>query len=541
MAEDVESLIERVSSDSGKSVDEIRQKMAERKEKTHGLLSDYGAVYAVAKEYGLDLSETEIKVTKLDSLTPSSPVTVAGRVKTVFSAREFQRKDGSTGRFASVIIVDETGESRIVLWDQNTEAVKKLRIGDILLVRNGYAKDNQGALEIHAGNLSNLAINPSNLQVSLPEIEETVDEIGSLTAGMPSINLVCRVNSYYPPTEFSRSDGSTGKRASFIGEDKSGTLRVVLWDNAAEAEIAEGDFVKLENAYTRSGLNDEVELQVGNRGRVMKTESSIKLKPLEKKSAGKIKISEVSPELRNFTLEARVLRVYEPREYSKGQMASLIVGDDSGTIRVVLWDDKASAASELKEGDSVRLNNVYAKPNLNNEPEVHVGRYGDVVPDPSVNVPTVGQISSSMSQEKSIADLENNDRFVKIKGKIIDVEDRPILYMTCSECDGRVQNLGGEWLCDSCGMVDSTPNMLASVILEDSTANIRAVAFKEKAEGILGMDLEEAMNHIGEAQDESAPVKVARQKIVGKKISLIGHVNYNDFSDQLEFIVDDLA
>jgi replication factor A1 len=541
MSTDVEALIDRVSKETGKNTDEIRKKMAERKEKTHGLLSDYGAVYAVAKEYGIDLSESELQLTELDSLKPASSVNVAGRVKIVYSPREFQRKDGSTGKFASVVLLDASGEIRVVLWDQNTEIVKKLRIGDVLLVRNGFAKENRGVLEVHAGNLSNMVMNPVNLQVKLPEIEENLVKVSSLVPDMPSLGLVCRVNSYYPQTEFTRSDGSTGRRASFIGEDETGTVRAVLWDSSSDAGLSEGDFVKLENAYTRAGLNEEVEVHAGNRSRVLKTEVKLDLPPLEKKSAGKIRVSEVTTELRNFTLDARVLRVYEPRAYSKGQLASLIVGDDSGTIRVVLWDEKAEIAGELKEGDAVQLRNAYARPNLNEEPEVHVGKYGEVVVDSSLSVPTVGQISSAMTQEKNIIDLENNDRFVKIKGTIVDVEERPLIYMTCGECGKRVQNLGGEWLCDSCGMIDANPNMLASIIVEDSSANIRAVAFREKAEGILGLDLEEAMNLIGESQDELAPIKVAREKIVGKEVSLIGRVNYNDFSDQLEFIVEEVG
>ncbi len=541
MTDDVDALIERVSEESGKSIEAIRKKMAERKEKTHGLLSDYGAVYAVAKEFGIDVSETEIKLTDIGSIKPTSSVNVVGRVKVVFSPREFKRKDGSTGRFASISIIDDSGEIRVVLWDQNTEVVKKIRVGDVMMVRNGYAKDNRGTIEVHGGNLSNILVNPANISVKLPEVTENIAKIDDLAEDMPSVTLICRVNAYYPATEFSRSDGSTGKRASIIGEDESGTIRIVLWDSATELDVGEGDFIKLENAYTRKGLNDEVELQAGNRSRIMKSDSKLELPPLEKKTAGKVKIKDIKSDLRNFILESRVLRVYEPREYSKGQLASLIVGDKSGTIRVVLWDEKAAITTDIKDGDAILLKNAYARANLNDEPEVHIGKYGEVVIDDTLKVPTVGQISSSMTTEKSISDLENNDRFIKISGKVMDVEERPLIFMNCGECGKKVQNLGGEWLCDACGMVEASPNMLASVIIEDSSANIRAVAFRDKAEAILGLDLEEAMNLIGESQDEKAPIENAREKIVGTDISLIGRVNYNDFSDQLEFIVEDVA
>ncbi|MBD3388266.1 MAG: DUF2240 family protein [Candidatus Altiarchaeales archaeon] len=538
---DVDELVERVASESGKPVEEIRAKMSERKEKTHGLLSDYGAAYAVAKEYGIDLSDGETSVTPLSNLQPSNSVNIVGRAKTVFSEREFTRKDGGKGKFASVVLLDNTGESRVVLWDKNTAVVKKLRVGDVLLLKNGYVKENRGQIEVHAGALSNLAINPSNVTVELPEIEERIDSISALEPGLPSVNVICRVNSYYPKTEFERSDGSKGSRASFIAEDETGTIRAVLWDPLSDAELKEGDIVKLENAYTREGLNGEVELQGGSRSRIGKSDVKLKLKPLDKKKAGTVKVEDVKPEMRGFTLEARVLRVYEPREYSKGMMASLIVGDGTGSIRTVLWNEKSSVANELKEGDCIRIKNAYSRSNMNDEAEVHVGKYTEVTVDSGIKVPTVGEINDKLTEEKKIADLDSGDRFVKIKGKIVDVEDRALVYMTCSECNKKVQNLGGEWMCEECGVVDGKPNMIASVVVEDDSGNIRAVAFRDKAEKMLGFDLEEAMNIIGETQDEQAPLAHAREKVVGGSITLTGRVNYNDYSEQLELVVDEIS
>jgi replication factor A1 len=538
---DAEKLIEKVVAETGRKPKEIRDKMNERKEKTHGLLSDYGAIYAVAKEYGVDLTEGELVITELAKMKPSSSANIAGRVRMVYSEREFSRKDGSKGKFASVIIVDGSGETRLVLWDQNTAVITKLRVGDTVLVKNAYVKDNRGQMEAHAGALTSITVNPTNIQAKLPEIAERIDAIGKLTAGLPSVNVVCRVSSYFPKTEFQRSDGTKGSRASFMGEDESGTIRVVLWSPLAEVELNEGDIVKIENGYTREGLNGVVELQAGSKSRIVKTDAKLKLKPLTEKREGSVKVSEIKPDMKSITLEARVMQVYQPREYSKGMMASLILGDSTGTIRVVLWDEKAKVASELKEGDSVRLKNAYSRANMNQEPEVHVGKYSQVSVDSGIKVPTAGEINEIMTEEKSINDLDQSDRFVRIKGKIVQVEDRPLIYMTCPECGKKVQNLGGEWMCEEDGLVEGLPNMIASIIVEDKTGNIRAIAFKDKAERILGMDLEEAMNLMGETQDEAAPLAQAKTKIVGKEIALLGRVSYNEYSDQLEFIVSETA
>jgi len=43
------------------------------------------------------------------------------------------------------------------------------------------------------------------------------------------------------------------------------------------------------------------------------------------------------------------MRIYEPRAYTNGTLASIIVGDESGTIRAVLWNEKSDIVNELKK------------------------------------------------------------------------------------------------------------------------------------------------------------------------------------------------
>ena len=56
----------------------------------------------------------------------------------------------------------------------------------------------------------------------------------------------------------------------------------------------------------------------------------------------------------------------------------------------------------------------------------------------------------------------------------------------------------------------------------------------------MDMDVEEVMNLIGETGDESAPITEARERLLNQETALVGRVRYSDFSDQLEFIVEDV-
>ena len=61
-----------------------------------------------------------------------------------------------------------------------------------------------------------------------------------------------------------------------------------------------------------------------------------------------------------FCFFAKVIDKTGPKEFDrkdgeKGWVATLLVGDETGTIRVVLWDEKAGAALEIATGDVLEV------------------------------------------------------------------------------------------------------------------------------------------------------------------------------------------
>ncbi len=75
-----------------------------------------------------------------------------------------------------------------------------------------------------------------------------------------------------------------------------------------------------------------------------------------------IKISDIpQAETRIVSFYGKVLSIDGPREFSRegeedpGVVASLILGDSTGTTKMTLWDEKAKAVLELKEGDVVEV------------------------------------------------------------------------------------------------------------------------------------------------------------------------------------------
>ena len=76
-----------------------------------------------------------------------------------YEPRDFDKGDRK-GSVANAFAADETGQTRVVFWNDYVDKLKDFNEGDLVIVRDGYIKDNQGRKEIHLNNNSELTVNP---------------------------------------------------------------------------------------------------------------------------------------------------------------------------------------------------------------------------------------------------------------------------------------------------------------------------------------------------------------------------------------------
>ena len=70
---------------------------------------------------------------KISGLTArSSLFSFFGKVIEKSEPKEFDRKDGEKGLVAYLLAGDETGEIRVVLWDEKALALQEIECGDVL-------------------------------------------------------------------------------------------------------------------------------------------------------------------------------------------------------------------------------------------------------------------------------------------------------------------------------------------------------------------------------------------------------------------------
>jgi replication factor A1 len=96
-------------------------------------------------------------------------------------------------------------------------------------------------------------------------------QIQDLVSGLNDVTVAGEVVALYPPKIFTRRDWSKGKLATLLISDKSGTIRVILWDDKVDLEsvkIQRGQTIRISHGYVREGWGGNLELHVGKRGNV---------------------------------------------------------------------------------------------------------------------------------------------------------------------------------------------------------------------------------------------------------------------------------
>ena len=108
-------------------------------------------------------------------------VTVEGRLIAVFPARSFNGAEKS-GKFATLMIVDDDGLLRVVLWNDKADSVEngELKAGEVVRLVHGYTReDRYGKVELHLGGKSKIEIN-TDANVVYPSLEKFATKISDL-------------------------------------------------------------------------------------------------------------------------------------------------------------------------------------------------------------------------------------------------------------------------------------------------------------------------------------------------------------------------
>ncbi|MEM5836461.1 MAG: DUF2240 family protein [Candidatus Aenigmatarchaeota archaeon] len=263
---------------------------------------------------------------------------------------------------------------------------------------------------------------------------------------------------------------------------------------------------------------------------------------LLEKRRRQLEIKNIVPGMKNVNFIGRIFNItpiinFERQDGSLGKVVNIFVGDDTGFVRVPLWNDQAEMVEkgELKQGDAVQITNGIAKEGMYGI-EVSVGKYGFINKIECEAIPNLDYLKkkylSPQAERTKIKNLTTGR--AEVVATVVHIFRGKFLFEICPECSNTLIKKEQKNICPQHGEVIPSKALILTTIIDDGTANIRAVFFREQAEKILQLSAKDL-----EEMEERERYEMVKQKLLGRELQLIGRVKKNIVFDRLEFIVSD--
>jgi len=251
--------------------------------------------------------------------------------------------------------------------------------------------------------------------------------------------------------------------------------------------------------------------------------------------SGKLQIKNILEGMRDVETVAKVQQIFQISEFQRkdgtpGKVGSLVVGDETASLRLVLWGSQADLLSQMKEGDVVKILGAYVKNNQGRK-EVHLGDRGKLIVNPEGI--TVGD---RKIERKNIKDLSEQDSGTEIAGTIVQVFDMRF-FEVCPECRKRVRQSEGSFMCSTHNKVEPSYSYVLTTFLDDGTDNIRAIFFGNQAEKLLKKSKDELLQF----KEDPQKFSIMKNDLLGNQVKINGRVNKNDMFNRLEFIANNVS
>ena len=554
-----EAYIKKLIEETGLTKKEIQDLVEEKKQELKGLISEEGALFIIAKELGVDVKEEnkdllkDIDINIADITSNMKNITLVGRIKDIYRITSFTKKDGSEGHVGSFLLYDNTGDIRIVLWDEQINIFKEQNFAKNELVKliNGYAKNRTNkegipsGIEIHLGRLSKIIIAPEDIDYKkYPKMKDELVSIGDISLTQKSISIEGQVLQKYPIKEFKRKTGEIGKVGSIFVKDSTGTIRITFWNEDTEkmSLFEVGDVILISSLNPKlSNLDSKtIDLFISR---------SSTIKKLKKKIDAKFEVIENIKLIQNLNNLVSFKGVITSIENLKkitsksGEEIPLLnfeVSDETDYIRGTLWRGIAEKFSKiLSSGVGVLLKDVMIRySNFSGRKEVSF-----------MDTSTLEVIDLEFNNLKSKAATKDNQKSVfngkytsissidsagiyEIKGFVAKELSKITLYEACPNCFKKLEN------CSCENREDSIHRMIFNLTIDDESATIRTTFIGDIAERLLG-DKTEIVLKIQDTPDFIKYLEKKSTELLGKDLIVKGKAKYSDFSSAYEIVAFD--
>jgi len=264
---------------------DIEEKIKQKKDKIGaGYLTDQGALFLIASDLGVSLSEPlKVEMTLKELYVGAKEISLETRVLNLAPAKQFTRKDGSPFLLRTMTVYDGDSTASVKLWDEKAklEGIEELKPGDLIKIIKAYVKsDLNGSPTINIGSSS--FIEPSTETSDIPSIDAITIDVSSVKEDQKDLVVTGIIDGMINSIEFTNSRGQPGKalRLGLKGNDGKST-RVVLWgkdESNVPKIISSNAKVLLFGVRTKAG-NQGLEIH-GNEATIIQVEGKQEAEPI---------------------------------------------------------------------------------------------------------------------------------------------------------------------------------------------------------------------------------------------------------------------
>ncbi|HEU04645.1 MAG TPA: single-stranded DNA-binding protein [Nitrosopumilus sp.] len=293
---------------------DIEERIKQKKDKIGaGYLTDQGALFLIASDLGVSLSEPlKVEMSLKDLFVGAKEISLESRILSLAPAKQYTRKDGSPFLLRTMTVYDNDSTASVKLWDEKASLpeIEDMKPGDLIKIIKAYVKsDLNGKPTINIGSGSH--IEPSHNESDIRSIDDITVDVSKVKEGDTDLAVSGKIDGMISSMEFTNSRGQPGKalRLRLKGDDGN-SIRVVLWgkDESSVPKIISLDAkVRLLGIRTKSG-NQGLEIH-GNESTVVEIEGKQEAEPIlfriisiAKLDSGKTMILGVDKEKRMFNI-----------------------------------------------------------------------------------------------------------------------------------------------------------------------------------------------------------------------------------------------
>ena len=540
----VEAYINKIIEETGLTRNEIKNRVEEKKNELKGLISEEGALFIIAKELGVDVKEEnkellkDIEINISDIIPNMKNITLIGRIKQVNRVFSFNKKDGGSGNVGSFILHDNSGEIRIVLWDDHTLILEnpEFEKNELVKILNGYArKGKTDETEVHIGRLGKIIIAPEDVDYKkYPKIKDEFIMIEDINLSLPSVSIEGKIMQIFPTKEFTRKTGEIGKVSSLTLMDSTGSTKITFWNEDTEKinDLKVDDTISITNLNPKLSSLDakSIDLYITRNSIITKLDKKLKIEGEFIENIKKVQEKRGLISLQGVVSSVDNLKKVNTKSGEDTYLLGFIISDESDWIRMTVWGEKAEELSDkLIVGKGILLKNVLVKySSFSNRNELSLLNDSNLefidlkIKNLKESEIPIRKLKSNFTQNYTkIIDINSPD-FFEIKGFIAkEIRNNDlILYDACSNCRKKVDN------CTCDGDQSIQKNLILKIFIDDGSETIKATFFGDKAEGLIGLKAEDVSSIV----DIENFLENLSKELMGRDLIIRGKSVFNDYN-----------